>query len=568
MPLSLENFKKEIASHILQRGRDYYDDGCVVGLEEIGDGHWMAEVEGTEIYIVEVEQSGDGGIYHTCTCPYDWGPTCKHVAAVLYAIEDTFEEYFKGKPTRPRKKRTTRKEKVRTILENLPRQELVEVLTEFADNDHQIALSLLARFGSEGEGKKAYIRLVKDALKMGQGRGGFIDYWGAPDAARGLLEILNRAEKFLRQGKSAEAIPITQAILETVIPVIEYADDSMGAMGGCIDSACQILERAAANLEGAGRHELFEYCLTKAPVDPFVEWDWGWFLAQLAADLSATQEERTRLFAVLDQMATRRGTTYNDRSFSPARFDHQRAALIKLTVIQPADGEEAALNFIKEHVHLHPFRQRLIKHYMESDDLEEVKRLCREWLDHYSQQAPGLQEEYLGTLLNVSQMEGEKSETARLSRELFLHTSKFEYYDFLKQIIRGENWSEVVKELLNNLENRSWGKIVQAEIYVREAMWDRLLEVSLEAGETYLDSYREHLEPRFPKEILQAYKQILYHKLSRTSSRAVYAEAAEYLVRMDKMGYGMEAREIKGDLIYKYKRRKAMIEELNAALPG
>ena len=99
MQLSLNNFKKEIASHILQRGRDYYDDGCVVSLEEIGDGHWMAEVEGTELYIVEVEQSGDGGIYHTCTCPYDWGPTCKHVAAVLYAIEDTFEEYFNGKPT-------------------------------------------------------------------------------------------------------------------------------------------------------------------------------------------------------------------------------------------------------------------------------------------------------------------------------------------------------------------------------------------------------------------------------------------------------------------------------------
>jgi uncharacterized Zn finger protein len=567
MQLSLENFKKEIASHILQRGRDYYDDGCVVSLEEIGDGHWMAEVEGTELYIVEVEQSGDGGIYPTCTCPYDWGPTCKHIAAVLYAIEDTFQEYFENKPAQPRKKRASRKEKVRTILANLPKQELVEILTEFADNDRQIALALLARFGKEREGKKAYIRLAKDALKMGQGRGGFIDYWGAPDAARGLQEMLNRARKFLRQGKSTGAIPIAQAILETVIPVIEYADDSMGALGECIDSACQILEKAATDLEDTARHELFDYCLSKAPVDPFIEWDWGWFLAQLAADLIATQEERIRLFEMLDQMATHHGTSYDDHSFSSSRFDHERAALIKLAVIQREDGEEAALVFIKKHVNHHPFRQRLIKHYMESDDLEEVKRLCQEWLENYSQEAPGLREEYLGTLLNIAQMEENRFETIRLARELFLHTTKFGYYDLLKQMTHEEEWPGFVEDLINDVEDRSRGKYVQAEIYVREGMWQRLLKVSLQVGEHFIDIYRQHLESRFPDEIFDAYKQILYQKLSRTSSRAVYAEAAEYLSRMDKIGYSMEAREIKRDLIHKYNRRKAMIEELNAALP-
>lgn len=568
MQLSLENFKKEITSHILQRGRDYYDDGCVTSLEETGDGHWLAEVEGTDLYIVEVELNGEGGIDHTCSCPYDWGPTCKHVAAVLYAIEDTFQEYFDGKPTRPRKKRITRKEKVRTILENLPKQELVEILTEFAGNDRQIALTLLARFGSEGEGKKAYIRIAKDSLKMGQGRGGFIDYWGASNAARGLLEMLNRARKFLRHGKSTEAIPIAQAILETVIPAIEYADDSMGALGECIDSACQILEEAGTCLEGTPRRDLFEYCLAKAPVDPFVEWDWGWFLAQLAADLIATQEERTNLFKALDNMATRHGATYDDSPFSPTRFDHERAALTKLTVIRREDGEEAALNFIQDHLHYHPFRQHLIKHYMEADDLEEAKRLCREWLENDSPQAPGLRKEYLSTLLNIAQMEGDKSETARLARELFLHTSKFNYYDLLKQMTHEENWSIVVEDIISDVEERSWGRHLQAEIYARETMWEQLLEVSLDGGENYLNSYREHLEPRFPEEILGAYKQVIYNKLSRTSNRAIYAEAAGYLLRLNEMGYRKEAEEIKKDLITKYKRRKAMIEELNAALLG
>jgi hypothetical protein len=567
MQLFFDNFKKEIASLILQRGRDYYDNGRVVSLEEIGDGHWRAEVEGTDLYSIEIKQEGEDSIYHTCTCPYDWGPTCKHVAAVLFAIEDTFHEYFNGKPTRSRKKRTTRKEKVRMILENLPKQELVEILTEFAGNDRQIALELLARFGSEGEGKKAYIRMAKDALKMGQGRGGFIDYWGAPDAARGLMAMLNRAERFLRWGKPVEAIPIAQAILETVIPAIEYADDSMGTLGECIDSACQILEETAIGLEGIPRRKLFEYCLAKAPVDPFIEWDWGWSLAQLASDLIATQEDRTRLFAVLDQMATRRGTTYDDSTFSPTRFDHERAALIKLAVIQQEDGEETALDFIKENIHYHPFRQHLIKHYMEADDLEKAKRLCMEWLENDSQKAPGLREEYLGSLLKVAQMEGDQSETVRLARELFLHTSKFGYYDLLKQMTYEESWSRVVEDLIKDVQERSKGKHIQAEIYAREAMWEQLLEMSLDGGEYYLDRYREHLEHRFPEEIFHAYKQIVYHKLTRVSDRSMYAEAAEYLVRLNEMGYGKEVTEIKKDLIFKYNRRKAMIEELNAAVP-
>jgi hypothetical protein len=568
MSLSLTNFKKEIASHILQRGRDYYEGGCVISLEEIGDGHWSAEVEGTDLYTVEIEQVEGGSIYHACTCPYDWGPTCKHVAAVLYAIEANFPEYFNGRPVLPRKKRRTRKQKVRMILENLPKQELVEIITEFAGNDRQITLSLLARFGSEGEGKKAYIRMAKDALKIGQDRGGFIDYWGAPEAARGLLVMLKRAEELVRQGKNSEAISISQAILETAIPAIEHADDSTGALGECIDYACNILTDAAMELEGIPRREFFEYCLAKAHVDPFVEWDWGWFLAQLAADLVTNDEERAALFAVLDKMKTRRGATYDDSPFSSTRYDHERAALIKLTVIQREDGKEAALEFIKAHVHLHPFRRRLINHYLELGELEEVKKLCQEWFETHSQQAPGLREEYLKTLLNVAQAEKDTSEILRLVRELFLQTAKFEYYDFLNQIIPEEHWSEVVRGLLENLENRSWGKHVQAEIYVREALWEPLLEISLRMGESCLNSYRKYLEPRFPDEVFRAYKQIVYQRLSRTSNRAIYAEAAEYLVRMDNMGYRKEAEGIKKDLIAKYSRRKAMIEELNAALPG
>jgi uncharacterized Zn finger protein len=565
--LNLDNYKKVIASHILQRGRDYYYNGHVISLEKVGEGHWSANVKGTITYTAEIQLDDNGDIYHDCTCPYDWGPTCKHIAAVLYAIEATFPECYDSKPRKPRKRRRTRKDKVRAILESLSNQQLVSILTEIATNDRQVALTLLARFGSEGEGKKAYIRMAKDALKLGQDRGGFIDYWGAPEAARGLWEILNRAEELVRHGNYSESISIAQAILETAIPAIEYTDDSTGALGGCIDSTCEILADVAMRLDGNLRHELFEYCLEKAPVDPFIEWDWGWFFAQLAADLITTQEERIRVFEMLDKMASRRGATYDDSPFSSTRYDHERAALIKLTVIQHEDEEYAALGFMEEHLHLHPMRRRLIKHYMETGEFETVKQLCQEWLKNYSQNAPGLREEYLGSLLEVARLEGEKDQIKQLARELFLDTGKFDYYDLFKQTIPEDTWQTCVEQIVNDLDERPRVRHLTAEIFVRESMWERLLETALNGGEYLLDGYREFLEPRFPAEIFQAYKQIVYVKLERTSSRAIYADTAEYLTRLIKLGYKKEVEEIIHDLISMYPRRKAMIEELRSVLP-
>jgi hypothetical protein len=307
--------------------------------------------------------------------------------------------------------------------------------------------------------------------------------------------------------------------------------------------------------------------LENALADPFVEWDWGWFFAQLAADLIATQEERIRVFKMLDKMASRRGATYDDSPFSSTRYDHERSNLIKLTVIQNEDGEEAALGFMEEHVYLHPFRRRLIKHYMETGEFEAVKQLCEEWLRNYSQNAPGLREEYLGSLLEVAQLEGEKDEIKQLARKLFLVTGKFDYYDLFKHTVPEDTWLTCVEQIVNDLDERPRVRHLTAEIFVRESMWERLLEVALNGGEYFLDNYREYLEPRFPVEIFQAYKQIVYKKLERTTSRAIYADTAEYLTRLIKLGYKKEVEEIIHDLISKYPRRKAMIEELKNVLP-
>ncbi|MBR1759205.1 MAG: SNF2 helicase associated domain-containing protein [Lachnospiraceae bacterium] len=71
----------------LDRGRRYYIDGRVT-LREESEGLYVANVFGSRIYRVEVRTKGDRVTSLSCNCPDGAaGHRCKHIAAVLYAID-------------------------------------------------------------------------------------------------------------------------------------------------------------------------------------------------------------------------------------------------------------------------------------------------------------------------------------------------------------------------------------------------------------------------------------------------------------------------------------------------
>lgn len=53
--LTLKNFELQIDSVIIQRGRQYYEDGAVSDLEETDNNYWRAEVTGSTAYFVEIK---------------------------------------------------------------------------------------------------------------------------------------------------------------------------------------------------------------------------------------------------------------------------------------------------------------------------------------------------------------------------------------------------------------------------------------------------------------------------------------------------------------------------------
>ena len=87
--MNLHNFEVCIDKKILARGYEYYENDCVRSVEETEKNVYVAEVEGGELYTVEVELDAQADIVDSqCDCPYDWGEYCKHQAAVFFALRD------------------------------------------------------------------------------------------------------------------------------------------------------------------------------------------------------------------------------------------------------------------------------------------------------------------------------------------------------------------------------------------------------------------------------------------------------------------------------------------------
>ena len=55
---NLKDFEHQINAIILKRGKEYYENGYVSAIEETVGNKWIAEVDGSDTYTVEVTPVG------------------------------------------------------------------------------------------------------------------------------------------------------------------------------------------------------------------------------------------------------------------------------------------------------------------------------------------------------------------------------------------------------------------------------------------------------------------------------------------------------------------------------
>ena len=179
-------WKNMFLPHIWQRGVDCYRDGRVLDLQ-CQNNEVTAQVEGSEIYTVSVtfNKKRNGITDYYCDCPYgEDGTPCKHLAAVLCAVQD--------EPQRPIPEEKSG-HTVEALVGLLSESQMRSLLIRFAEGDSHIreVIQLTATNELPQTQKDQWEADLKELTDSMSDRYGFIDYEDTSEYCHALVEYMN-----------------------------------------------------------------------------------------------------------------------------------------------------------------------------------------------------------------------------------------------------------------------------------------------------------------------------------------------------------------------------------------
>ncbi len=384
MTFPLSEFEQNINKTILQRGFRYFENGLVVNTEEISPGEFEAKVLGSELYYIKLAIDKGLVIQQQCDCPYDMGPVCKHVVAVLFHIQQ--DELELEPVPKPKKKRKSKGrsiiKQVEDILKRLSPDELKTYVQNFAKEDADFRRALLSHFAhlNKNESIELYTQQVNSILRNAVGSGDFIFWNAASKVGNEVYEMLSTAHQHAENGNLRTAMLISFAIMEQMTDALEYADDSNADIGGNIDGAYQLLQNLAQDddLKEAERAQLFDLALTDYERNVFDGWDWHLGMLELASFVVRTTNEVQRLSELLNLAMAHK----ND-------YWAEKAVHVKLRLVQKSEGDDAVHRFMEVNIKNPLVRKEAIEMAIKEKNFDHAIGLAKEGIGLDQETRPG-----------------------------------------------------------------------------------------------------------------------------------------------------------------------------------
>ena len=567
MKIPLDSFEQYIDETILKRGLQYFKKGYVGEPELISPGEFELLVEGTETYVVNLKIDNNEVTEFVCTCPYDFGPVCKHVVAALFYLQkdelglEVKENKSAKSAAKPRTKSKGIAEQVNELLDTMPHEELKDFVREKCDSDRSFRQLFVGKHAYRiiPESKELYAKQVKAILQNAKGRKGYIGYYEARDVGNEVYQMVQNAEQLMNSGSTESAMYMAMGILEEMTKALDYSDDSNADIGTSIESSISILHAISElELPEKIRKNLFDYCVKAYKKEIFKGWDWHNAMLDIAVKNQSTEEEVKQVYELLDAVKPKRDGW---------DWDYRQAQHIRLNLIRKTEGDEQAEKYMEENVSNSDFRKAVIEKAIKNKDYEKAIALCQQGIKVDQGKFDGLATNWKELLLKVYQQQNDVDKVLELSRTLFLesHMERKPHFDVLKNNIAKDQWNAYVDGLIKELKAKSrWGdSSTVAQIYIWEERWPDLLAIAQKNVSLHtIDVYSRYLVKEFPSEVAALYQVAILKDMEVNMGRNHYQNACRYLRRMIKMGERDKANFVIDELRRLYPKRKALMEEL------
>ena len=542
-------WKNMFPPHIWQRGVDYYRDGRVLDLH-CRNSEVTAQVEGSETYTVSVtfNKARDGITDYFCDCPYgEDGTPCKHLAAVLCAVQDE----PKGPILEVKDKYT-----VEALVGLLPESQMRSLLIRFAEGDSHIreVIQLTATNELPQTQKNQWEADLGELADSVSDRHGFIDYEDASEYCDALVEYMNdRLPDLLFAGKTMDAFQLTWLTFQTGVE--QDMDDSDGGLSVlasfCMDAWSQILEQA--DLEE--QREILHWFTAH-----YASLDLGkMFLDEYLYDAPWKDGIGPELLSFLDRQIQECLKNEN----SQYRLEDLIVYRVKWMERLGKSEEEQEQYFAQYH-YLPRIREIKISQAEQSGDWVTALALLEESRE-IDKDKPGLVAKYSTQMIEIYEKTNK--------RELLLKELRDYLYGFrqddlvyalkLKALLTPEKWAAERGRLLNSTTMRS-------QVYSlleQEQMYEELMQTIEKNTDIYaLERYERLLKKSYGQRCLNAYVTHLQDAMGRAYNRKAYWSVIQTLKKVRKYPDGKETAKGLADCWRaKYPRRTSMLDELNIA---
>lgn len=573
------NWQKLFASHILERGYDYYCDGAVENIE-IGRDDLRADVVGTEDYEVEISLN-DGKVTDMyCSCPYAaGGNNCKHMAAVLYEWtadimdedepEDTDNEdmdddadvesmdlFEPAVTVCDYKKKSAAVEKLVTSAErDIVQAFLVSVLAE--DKKLLLRFRNMVNKCATNEDVEDYFEQIDEIADRYLGRDHFINYYQAYDFMLELEEIIDKdVRRMIDNGSHISAFHVMNHIFVLLGNV--DMDDSGGETSMLAEQIYQLWLELLTKVNAQDKRKMFIWFTTHmdgSVIDYLEE-----YIEQIIMEEFKEPEYEQDKLSFMEEMiekAEKKDSGWS-RDYAVGKW-----TVTYLKTLEEKNAPEDQLEEIcKKYWNNSGVRRYYIDRYFEKKEYDRVLQVLDESIE--------LDKAYRGQVLEYNQkkkeiyrLQGNKSAYIEQLWKLVLEQSAgdLDIYKELKAQYSEKEWLIKREELFKKLPANAHID----RLYKEEKLYDRLLAYVLKSSGLYaVQSYENVLKKEYPKQILSKYQGEVNKMASCTGNRKHYADLVALLRRMKQIKGGSEIVEtIVEEWKIKYRNRPAMMDELS-----
>lgn len=556
----IKGWKELFKNHILERGLNYYEMGFVYDLQSTEDG-FEAKVEGTEDYHVEIEIQDDRVYDMTCDCPYaNDGHYCKHMAAVLYEIENDESPVLSSKDPFERLKES-RKE-LEDVIANIPVEDMKAIILSQAWSDASLRNEIMMKYAPITPSSIVVLKKqVSEIAYRCSDRGGFVDYYHAMDYTSELSRLLHtNVTLLLEREQHMAAFDLVNCVFQEV--GTRDIDDSDGGTTYVADNCYEYWQQILDVCNDDEKKELFQWFMSHREnyvLDYMTEYI-NDFLMEEFQDEELLREK----MKALDKMIANVNEETEDWYFS--HYGQSNNILERIRIMEKLNySKEEIIQYRNQYRSFSAIRKLEISEYMEDKDYENAIRVLLE-SKKIDKEYAGLVSDYSRQLMDIYKLMDKKDDYKQeLIRYVFDRAiNDIEHIMELKAVSEESEWIQYREELLNDKLSYP----LQLELLEKEGLYRRLLETMQEsiAGTMYiyyLDKYEKVLRKHFPNEVRDIYISYVKNAMKHVSDRKRYRELVEYLKKIRRYPEGKQlAQAVATEWKIAYKRRSAMMDEL------